>query len=174
VGVGPQVVECRRVGVEVVLALQAHPAGDPAQVATVRLELPDGSRKHFRDPGSALLILHFEPPIGSSAPLPAGPVAWTDHIMHAMELPNALNRLLTQRFALSTSGDPQVVLGFRLDAPSDLAEMIDVTDLTKLPGGQHGRQAIGYFIANPTGGYPVEVVARMIKHVLMYALQVEL
>jgi len=93
--------------------------------------------------------------------------------MRALELPNALNRLLTQRLGLSTSGDSQVVLGVRLDAPNDLIEMIDIMDLTKLPGGQHRRQAIGYFIADPVGACPAEVVARMINHVLMYALQAE-
>jgi hypothetical protein len=50
---------------------------------------------------------------------------------------------------------------------------MDITDLTELPGGQRGRQAIGYFIADPTGARPAEVVARMINHVLMYALQAE-
>jgi hypothetical protein len=94
-------------------------------------------------------------------------------MMRALELPNALNRLLTQQLGLSTSGDPPVVLGFRLDAPNDLTEIIDITDLTELPGGQHGSQAIGYFIADPAGAGPAEVVTRMINHVLMYALQAE-
>jgi hypothetical protein len=151
------------------------PGQEEEAVASARLMLPDGSLR-FTASGtaSAVLILHFEPPVGSSnAPLPAGPVAWTDYMMRALELPNALNRLLTHRLGLSTSGDPQVVLGFRLEAPSDLTEIIDITDLTQLPGGQHGRQAIGYFIADSAGARSAEVVARVINHVLMYALQAE-
>jgi hypothetical protein len=150
------------------------PGQEDEAVASARLMLPDGSLRFLANFASAVLILHFEPPVGSrDAPLPAGPVAWTDHMMCALELPNALNRLLTHQFGLSTSGDPQVVLGFRLDAPSDLTEIIDITDLTKLPGGQHGRQAIGYFIADSGGARSAEVVERMINHVLMYALQAE-
>jgi hypothetical protein len=56
---------------------------------------------------------------------------------------------------------------------SDLAEIIGITDLTELPGGHHGRQAIGYFIADPDGASAAEVVDRMISHVLLYALQAE-
>ena len=151
------------------------PGQEEEAVASARLMLPDGSLR-FTASGtaSAVLILHFEPPAGShDVPLPAGPVAWTDHMMRALELPTALNRLLTHQFGLSTSGDPQVVLGFRLEASNDLTEIIDITDLTKLPGGQHGRQAIGYFIADSTGAHSAEVVERMINHVLMYALQAE-
>jgi hypothetical protein len=60
-----------------------------------------------------------------------------------------------------------------MDAPSDLTQVIDIADLTELPGGQHRRQAIGYFIADPAGAPAGEVAARMIDHVLMYALQAE-
>jgi hypothetical protein len=151
------------------------PGQEEEAMASARLMLPDGSLR-FTASGtaSAVLILHFEPPVGSrDAPLPAGPVAWTEHMMRALELPSALNRLLTHQFGLTTSGDLQVVLGFRLEAPSDLTEIIDITDLTKLPGGQHGRQAIGYFIADSAGARSAEVVKRMINHVLIYALQAE-
>jgi len=151
------------------------PDQEEEAVASARLMLPDGSLR-FTASGtaSAVLILHFEPPVGSrDAPLPAGPVAWSDHITRALELPNALNRLLTHQFGLTTSGNPQVVLGFRLEAASDLTEIIDITDLTKLPGGHHGRQAIGYFIADSAGASPAEMVERMITHVLMYGLQAE-
>lgn len=157
-------------------AMQAvfTPGQEDEAVASARLELPDGTRRYFHDFASAVLLLHFEAPVGSNnAPLPAGPVAWTDYIMRALELPDALNRLLTQELGLSTSGEPQVVLGVRLDAPSDLTEIIDITDLTRLPGGQHGRQAIGYFVADPAGAPPAEVTDRMINHVLMYGLQAE-
>lgn len=150
------------------------PGDENKAVASAQLLLPDGSLRFVHGFRCAVLILHFEPPAGSdNVPLPTGPVAWTDHIRRTLELPNALNRLLWDQLGLSTSGNPQVVLACRLDAPSDLAEIIDITDLTELPGGQHGRQAIGYFIADPDGASAAEVVDRMISHVLLNALQAE-
>jgi len=145
-----------------------------AAIASARLELPDGTRRHFHDSASAVLALHFEPPADNrNAPFPAGPVAWTDHIKRALELPNSVNGFVSGQFGLTTSGDPPVVLGFRLDAPRDLAELFDVTGLNKLPGGQHGRQAIGYFIADPDGTPAAEITNRMIDDVLRYGLQAE-
>jgi hypothetical protein len=143
-------------------------------LASARLELPDGTRRSFRDERCALLILHFEPPAESGNGMsPMGPIAWTDHMKRALELPRALNRLLTEQLGLSTSADPPVVLGFRLDAPHDLAELIDVAGLNTLPGGHHGREAIGYFIDDPAGSLAPEVISRMISDVLLYALQAE-
>ena len=74
------------------------PGDEREALAAARLELPDGTRRYFHDFASAVLTLHFEPQTGSgTAPLPAGPVAWTDHIKRALELPQTLNRLLTSR-----------------------------------------------------------------------------
>jgi len=150
------------------------PGDENEAVASARLLLPDGSLRFVHGFSCAVLILHFEPPAGSgSAPLPMGPVAWTDHVMRALELPRALNMLLTQQLRLSTSGDPPVVLVVRLDAPRDLADMIDITDLTELPGGIHASQAIGLFVADREGAPAAQVVRRMIDHILLYALQTE-
>lgn len=150
------------------------PGEEKDAVASARLELPDGVPRHGRDPGYAMLLLHFEPPAQSENRLMAtGPVAWTDHMRRALELPDALNRLLTKQLGLSTSAPPPVVLGFRLEAQKDLAELIDITGLTNLPGGQHGSQAIGYFIDDSDGEPPGEAASRMIRHVLLYALQTE-
>jgi hypothetical protein len=150
------------------------PGEEEEAVASARLELPDGTRRYFHDFASAVLKLHFEPPAETAnPPLPAGPDAWNDRLRWALDLPNALDGFLTDQLGLTTSGAPQVVLGFRLDAPHDLAELIDVTDLHELPGGQHGRQAIGYLIADPDGVPPADVVERAIDHVLMYGLQSE-
>jgi len=143
-------------------------------LASARLELPDGIRRSFRDDRCALLILHFEPPAESDNPMLAvGPVAWTDHMKRALELPRALNRFLAEHLGLSTSADPPVVLGFRLDTPHDLTELIDVTGLNTLPGGHHGREAIGYFIDDPAGSPAPQAVSRMIGDVPLYALQAE-
>ncbi len=150
------------------------PGEEKDAVASARLELPDGVPRHGREPGYAMLLLHFEPPAQSeNRVMAARPVAWTDHLRRALELPDALNRLLTKQLGLSTSAEPPVVLGFRLEAQKDLTDLIDITGLTRLPGGQHGCQAIGYFIDDSDGSPADEAVNRMINHVLLYALQTE-
>src|SRR5260370_13847523 len=118
------------------------PGEEKDAVASARLELPDGVPRQGREPGYAMLLLHFEPPAQSeNRVMAARPVAWTDHLRRALELPDALNRLLTKQLGLSTSAEPPVVLGFRLEAQKDLTDLIDITGLTRLPGGQHGCQA---------------------------------
>lgn len=150
------------------------PGEEEEAVASARLELPDGTRRYFHDFASAVLKLQFEPPAETAnSPLPAGPAVWNDRLRRALDLPHALDGFLRDQLGLATSGDPPVVLGFRFDAPHDLAELIDVTGLHELPGGQHGRQAIGYLIADPDGAPPGDVVDRAIDHVLRYGLQSE-
>jgi len=119
-------------------------------------------------------MLHFEPPAHAANEIaPVGPVAWTDHIRRALELPDALNSLLTKQLNLKTHAEPPVVLGFRLETPHDLAELFDITGLTTLPEGQRKREAIGYFISDRTGAPGNEAVDRMIRDVLLYGLQTE-
>jgi hypothetical protein len=122
------------------------PGSEKEAAASARLELPDGTSRYFRDEHCAVLILHFEASALSDSALPqVGPVAWTDHVLRGLELPQALTRLLS-RLGLTTAAEPAVVLGVRLDAQRDLAELIDVTDLHELPGSQHKSVAIAYFI----------------------------
>lgn len=150
------------------------PAGELEALASARLELPDGTSRSGRDPRCALLILHFEPLAQDKMRLtPRAPISWTYDMTQALELPNALNKLLTEQLGLTTSAEPPVVLGFRLDTPHDLTELIDITGLTTLPGGQRKREAIGYFIADGDGAPASDVVHRMINDVLLYALQAE-
>jgi hypothetical protein len=150
------------------------PEKEEEAVAAARLELPDGTSRHFRDQRCALLILHFESSQKDGTAMPsAGPVAWTDHMLRALELPQALAGFLTGSLGLSSSAEPPVVLGFRLEAQHDLAELIDITGLNQLQGGRHKAQAIGYFIADRHGTPAANVVNRMIGDVLRYALAAE-
>jgi hypothetical protein len=150
------------------------PGEEHQAVASARLEVPDGMSRQFRDPRSAMLIVHFEPPQESGRPMsPAGPVSWTDHILRALELPQALAAFLSQVVGLATSGAPPITLGFRLEAQHDLAEFFDATGLHSLPGGQHKSQAIGYFIADRNGIPAADAANRMITDVLRYGLQAE-
>jgi hypothetical protein len=77
------------------------PGTEDEAVASARLELPDGTSRHFRDQRCALLILHFEPPQKDGSPMPpAGPVSWTDHMLRALELPGALAQFLSGSLSL--------------------------------------------------------------------------
>jgi len=157
----------------VVDAVLTSGAEDQA-VASARLELPDGTRRQFRDPRCAVLILHFESPRKNGRPMaPAGPVSWNDHTLRALELPQALAAFLSRVLGLVASGSPPATLGFRLEAQRDMAELFDITGLHQLPGSRHTSQAIGYFIGNPEGRPPADAANRMITDVLRYTLQVE-
>lgn len=138
------------------------PETEDQAAASARLELPDDLPRQGRDSRYALFILHFEPArkaVNADAqqrdptdPLPTlGPVAWTDHMLRALELAKAVARFLSRDLGLSTPGEPPVVVAFRLEARQDLAELLDVSGLYELPGGRHGSQAIGYFIADHDG-----------------------
>jgi hypothetical protein len=57
-------------------------------VASARLELPDGIRRHGRVEGYALLILHVEPRGTDGEPaLPASPSSWQQRFERAVQLP---------------------------------------------------------------------------------------
>jgi Domain of unknown function (DUF4268) len=150
------------------------PDGESQAVASARLEVPDGMSRQFRDPHSAMLIVHFEPPRkGARSVFPSGPVSWTDHMLRALELPQALADFLSRGVGLAPSNAPPVTVGFRLEAQRDMAEFFDTTGLHSLPGGQHRSQAIGYFIGDRNGISAADAANRMITDVLRYALQAE-
>lgn len=65
------------------------------------------------------------------------------------------------------------MLGVRLEAQHDITDLIDIADLNQLPGAQHTRQAIGYFIADLQGISHAKVTNRMVTDVLRYTLKVE-
>jgi len=153
-------------------------AGDEDEaVASARLELPDGMHRQFRDQRSAMLILHFEPPGPGSKEegpgQPDGPISWSEYVLRALELPQALVEFLSGVLGLSTSGVPAATLGFRLEARHDMAEIMDITDLHLLRGGRRTSQAIGYFIADSDGLPAVDAADLMITDVLRYALKAE-
>jgi hypothetical protein len=143
-------------------------------VAAARLEVPDGMHRQFRDERCAMLILHFEPTGKDPTPMPpVGPSAWTDHIMRALELPQAFAVFLSDMLGLAIAAVPAATLGFRLEAEHDMAEIIDITGLQPLRGGHRTSQAIGYFIGDRGGLPATDAGGRMITDVLRYALKAE-
>lgn len=88
-------------------------------VASARLELPDGIRRHDRVDGYALLILHVEPRHADGQPAPpASPSSWRRRFERAVQIPGAFAALLSGELGLATSGDPPAQAGIRLEAPA--------------------------------------------------------
>jgi hypothetical protein len=144
-------------------------------VASARLELPDGIRRHGRVEGYALLILHVEPRGADGAPAPpANPSSWRTRFERAVQLSGAFAALLLGKLGLATSGEPPAQAGIRLEAPRDLTELVDITGLAMLPGAQRLSQFMVYLAASPVGSSAVSVADKMTRQMLEEALKVDL
>jgi hypothetical protein len=144
-------------------------------VASARLELPDGIRRHGRVEGYALLILHVEPRGTDGEPaLPVSPSSWRQRFERAVQLPGALAALLSGELGLATSGRPPAQAGIRLEASRDLTELVDIAGLATLPGGQRLSQFMIYLAASPNGASAVSVADKMTRQMLEEALKVDL
>ena len=144
-------------------------------VASARLELPDGIRRHGRVEGYALLILHVEPRgADGQTPPPASPSSWQRRFERAVQIPGEFAALLTGELGLATSGEPAAQAGIRLDAPRDLTELVDNTGLAALPGAQRLSQFMIYLTASPDGASAVSVAGKMTRQMLEEALKADL
>lgn len=153
-------------------AMLTRGAEDQA-VASARLDLPD-DRHHRLESDSALLMLNFEPARNGGKPLPAfKPDTWDDLIQQALEIPGSLAEFLSRDLSLTIPDGSSAVLAVRLDAATDLAELIDVTGLEPLPGARRRRQAIGYFLSSKDGSQAPDAAKRMVTDVLRYGFSIE-
>ena len=144
-------------------------------VASARLELPDGIRRHGRVDGYALLILHVEPRAADGTPAPpASPASWRRRFEQAVQLPGAFAALLSSELGLATSGEPPAQVGSRLEAVRDLTELVDITGLATLPGAQQLSQFMAYLAASPDGASAASVAGKMTQQMLEEALKVDL
>jgi hypothetical protein len=144
-------------------------------MASARLELPDGIRRHGRVEGYALLILHVEPRgADGQAAQPASPSSWRQRFERAVQLPGALAALLSGELGLATAGKPPAQAGIRLEAPRDLTELVDIAGLATLPGAQRLSQFMVYLAASPDGASAVSVADKMTRQMLEEALKVDL
>lgn len=142
-------------------------------MASARLEVPDRRPCYGRDRRCAMLILHVEPHDTEGAFAPTEkPEVWANRFACALEIPEILARFLGG-LSLRTSGEPPAQLGVRLQSPGDIAEMIDITGLKQLPGGQHSSEVISFLIAEPNGSTAKDAAIAMMKHTLLYALKAE-
>jgi hypothetical protein len=144
-------------------------------VASARLELPDGIRRHGRVEGYAMLIIHVEPRgADGQVPPPASPSSWQRCFERAVQIPGEFAALLSGELELATSGELPAQAGIRLDAPGDLTELVDITGLATLPGGQRLSQFMVYLTASPDGASAVSVAGKMTRQMLEEALKVDL
>ncbi|MGH3155136.1 MAG: hypothetical protein ACRDNF_00960, partial [Streptosporangiaceae bacterium] len=103
---------------------------------------------------------------------PAAPEVWERRLDWALSLPRVFAEFLSGELHLKLSGEPPAQVSVRLEAPKDMAEMIDVTGMKRLPGMPNKAQAIGYFSASPDGIPVAEAAKRMVTDVLRYALHI--
>ena len=144
-------------------------------VASARLELPDGIRRHGRVEGYALLVVHVEPRGADGTPAPpASPSSWRRRFERALQLPGAFAALLSGELGLTISGEPPAQAGVRLEAPRDMTELVDITGLATLPGAQRLSQFMVYLAACPDGASAVSAADRMTRQMLEEALKVDL
>ena len=144
-------------------------------VASARLELPDGIRRYGRVDGYALLAVHVEPRGADGGPaLPASPSTWRWRFESALLVPGAFAALLSGDLGLATSGEPPAHAGVRLETPHDMTELVSVTGLAMLPGAQRLRQFMVYLTACPDGASAARAADKMTRQMLEEALKVDL
>lgn len=145
--------------------------GNNPSIVSARLRLPRTVQRNGSDSRCATLILHIQrssPLWGLSAQQP--PNHWERHVQRALELAIPVARLLTD-LGFRTSGKPPAQVGIRLQAPKDLAEMVDITGRAEVPGETRGRQATGYFIADGDGKPTEAAAGTMVRDILLHALK---
>jgi hypothetical protein len=86
----------------------------------------------------------------------------------------AFAALLSGEVGLATSGEPPAQAGIGLEAARDMTELVDITDLTTLPGGHRLSQFMVYLAACPDGAGAVSAAERMTRQMLEEALKVDL
>ena len=144
-------------------------------VASARLELPDGIRRHGRVEGYALLVVHVEPRGADGKPAPpASPSSWQRRFERALQLPGAFAALLSGELGLAISGEPPVQAGIRLEALSDMTELVDITGLATLPGAHRLSQFMVYLTSCPDGASAASAADRMTRQMLEEALKADL
>lgn len=146
---------------------------DEEPVASARLELPDGTTRFGRDGRCAVLIIHVEASAAGFSRLHAGWREWADRTTRVLQAVPAIADFLSGQLGLEVTAEPPPAVAIRLETPKDLGQLIGTTGLETLPGKQHFRQAIGYFAAFPGGASAGDAAEQMIRHVLRYALQVD-
>ena len=116
----------------------------------------------------------FEPRQDDASPIPpASRDEWARRITQVLQAAPAIAGFLTGQLGLHVAGTPAAQAAVRLETPKDLAQLIDTAGLEPLPGGQHMRHATGYFTAAPDGTPAPDTAARMVQHVLQYALTID-
>jgi hypothetical protein len=146
---------------------------DEKAIASARLELPDGTHRFGRDARSAVLIIQVEAPRADAGRAHASWREWVNRITHVLQAVPAFADFLSGQLRLEVTAQPPPTVAIRLETPKDLAQLIGTARLETLPGKQHGRQAIGYFVGFSEGTSAGDAAEQMIRHVLRYALQAD-
>ena len=149
---------------------------DDDALASARLELPDGSNRYGRDGRYAALIIHVRMGRADTSDAQAvAPAEWDARITRLLQAVPDIVGFIAGQLGLAVTAEPPAQVAVRIESPKDLAQLFDLSGLEALPGGQHMRQANGYFSAAALDGESADRAAtRMIRHVLDYAFKIDI
>ncbi len=148
---------------------------EDAPVASALLLLTDvGTSSFGRDPRFAELVLDIDlrKPDGEPA-APATLEAWHDRFVQMFNLPGFFTQFLTEDLDITTSAAPAAQLGVWLKTQHTMLELVDIGDLSTLPGSQPSPWFIGYSFANPLGQRPALAAAELLQQMCDYTLHVD-
>jgi hypothetical protein len=155
-------------------AILAVNADDPeAPVAHAILNLTERGVQHFMQDGRcAELLMYIEPRDRSGAVAPAQPLSdWFQWLLRALKVPAALATLLSD-LGLGVYDDPPAQLGVRLDTSSGLSELINIGQLTRVPGSPLSTSFFSYILADRSGKPAPDAVYDLLRAWCDHALYV--
>jgi hypothetical protein len=153
--------------------------GDPddeqnAPSASALVNFCNHQSRTFQDPRSSELVLCVEPRDATGTPASSVPLrGWHQRLVTALDIPGAFARFLTDEVRLQTHDQPPVQLGIRLQSQPNLAALIDIGSAKHLAGTTITAEFPSYFIADPNGQYPAQVVLDMLRTWCDHALQLD-
>lgn len=158
--------------------LEAALVGDsgdvPVPVASAMMLLPEPGLSSFgRDPRFAHLVLHIQPrSAGGGPPKPANIAAWHDRFTRALNIPAALAGFVTEGLHLTTAAEPHAQLGVWLKA-SEMRELIDLEQLTPVPGTYPVPWFMGWSVADDSGSPAGEAAVELLRQMCDYTLHLD-
>lgn len=154
---------------QAILAVSAEDKDAPAASAILNLNDSSLRYQHFQDPGSAELIMRFEPKLAS--PLTLAQLYAV--ITGVLKVPESLGRFLSDDMKVSTYADQPVQIGVCLEGKRYLTDLVDPGDVVSPPGMGQARQYLIYLLSEPTGKAKDAAVIDALRGLRDYGLHVQ-
>jgi hypothetical protein len=165
---------------------------DTEPLGWARLLLPEPRMPAgWRDPHSALFLLHIEPQGRNNTAPSRELLHWLIPFRKALEIPSALAQFLTEDLGLEIprknpdimddffsddpTGSPAAVglAAVWLTTPQAITDLVDITGYHQLPGSPASPQFEGYAIIHAEGSDTTEMAIEMMRQMCDYALHLD-